>query len=463
METILFLLVGLVIGALLGFLAQKSKGKTELEQLRNVMQAELTELERNSAKQTIDLEYLRNDKIKSEKDKQALEERIEELRKENRNLSDSAIRLEGENKKLEENQQKQLNEFERLKEQSKLEFKQLANEILEQNSAKFTALNRDKLNEILSPLNKDIESFKKQVDDVYNREGKERFALAEKVKELAELNQKISDEAKNLTEALKGNSKTQGNWGEVILESILEKSGLRKGEEYYMEHELKGEQGSALKNEDTNKKMRPDAVVYLPGKRAVIIDSKVSLTAYTQFIESVEKDAQESALNNHVISIKNHINSLSSKGYEQYADSLEFVILFMPNEAAYIAAVKAEPTLWNYAYDRKIILMNPTNLITSLKLISDLWMREKQNLNALRIADRGGKLYDKFVGFLETFNSIDQALDRAKTAFSAAKSQLESGRGNLINQSKQLKELGINSKKKDLPAGFNMAEEEEEE
>lgn len=353
---------------------------------------------------------------------------------------------------LEEKLSTQKQEMEELREAFKKEFKLIANQLLEDNSSKFSEASKKNLESLLNPLGKDLKEFKTKVEEAYDKESKERFSLGEKVKELADLNQVISKEAKNLTEALKSQSKTQGRWGEMILESILEKSGLVKGQEYLMEHELKDEDGNHLKSED-NKKMRPDAVIKYPDNRSVIIDAKVSLNAFTRYLEAEGNDAQERELNAHVAAIKEHINSLSKKGYDVYDKALDFVMMFIPSEAAYIAAIKHEPNLWNYAYDRRILLLNPTNLITSLKLIVDLWKREYQNINANQIAERGAKLYDKFVGFVSNLEKIGSHIEKAQESYNAAYKQLSTGQDNLIRQTQKLKDLGVVSKK-EIPASL---------
>ncbi|EON77693.1 DNA recombination protein RmuC [Lunatimonas lonarensis] len=357
------------------------------------------------------------------------------------------------NNSLKEKLDTQKQEIQDLSEKAKKDFELIANEILEAKTAKFTSLNEEKLNAILKPLGENIGDFKKKVEEVYDTESKERFSLAEKVKELADLNKVISEEAKNLTKALKGESKTQGNWGEMILESILEKSGLRKGEEYFMEETLKDEFGNPLKSDSENKRMRPDAVIKYPDNRSVIIDSKVSLNAYTRFVEATEPHHQEKHLKEHIVAIKSHIVQLSTKGYDDYDKALDFVMMFIPNEAAYIAAIKGDPDLWNFAYERRILLLNPTNLITSLKLIVDLWKREYQNQNAVAIADAGAKLYDKFVGFVETLQKVGKSIEGAQSHYNTAMTQLSEGSGNLINRANTLKKLGIKNKK-ELPAGL---------
>lgn len=358
--------------------------------------------------------------------------------------------LSAKNESLQQSLDTQKEEIIKIQEESKLQFENLANKILEEKTEKFTALNQNNLKNILDPFQEKIADLKNKVNEAYEKENKERFSLAEKVKELAELNQQISEDAKKLTRALKGESKTQGNWGEMILESILEKSGLVKGREYFLEHELRDEDNKALFSEFSGKKMRPDAVVKYPDERNVIIDSKVSLTAFTELVDETDADVYAIKLSQHLGSIKNHINQLSQKAYDDYGKSLDFVMMFIPSEPAYIAAMQADQNLWNYAYERRILLLNPSNLITSLKLIADLWKREYQNRNSIEIAERGARLYDKFVGFVENLEKVGRNLDQAKNVYNDAYKQLHTGNDNLVIQTQKLKSLGIKNKK-DLP------------
>ena len=358
--------------------------------------------------------------------------------------------LSAKNEGLQKSLDTQKEEIIKIQEDSKLQFENLANKILEEKTEKFTALNQNNLKNILEPFQEKIADLKNKVNEAYEKENKERFSLAEKVKELAELNQQISDDAKKLTRALKGESKTQGNWGEMILESILEKSGLVKGREYFLEHELRDEDNKALFSEFSGKKMRPDAVVKYPDERNVIIDSKVSLTAFTELVDETDADVYAIKVNQHLGSIKNHITQLSQKAYDDYGKSLDFVMMFIPSEPAYIAAMQADQNLWNYAYERRILLLNPSNLITSLKLIADLWKREYQNRNSIEIAERGARLYDKFVGFVDNLEKVGRNLDQAKNVFNDAYKQLHTGNDNLVIQTQKLKSLGIKNKK-DLP------------
>ena len=375
---------------------------------------------------------------------------IENLLTEKQNIYAKNSELSAINESMQKSLATQKEEITKIQDESKLQFENLANKILEEKTEKFTTLNQNNLKTILEPFQEKINDLKNRVNEAYEKENKERFSLAEKVKELAELNQQISEDAKKLTRALKGESKTQGNWGEMILESILEKSGLVKGREYFLEHELRDEDNKALFSEFSGKKMRPDAVIKYPDERNVIIDSKVSLTAFTELVDETDQDVYLIKLNQHLSSIKNHITQLSQKAYDDYGKSLDFVMMFIPSEPAYIAAMQADQNLWNYAYERRVLLLNPSNLITSLKLIADLWKREYQNKNSLEIAERGAKLYDKFVGFVDNLDKVGKNLDQAKNVYNEAYKQLSTGNDNLVIQTQKLKSLGIKNKK-DLP------------
>jgi len=354
------------------------------------------------------------------------------------------------NKALEDKLQTQKKEMEAMGVKFNTEFENIAAKILKANTKSFSELNETKIKDLLEPLGKNIREFKEKVEDVYIKEAKERFSLGEKVADLVKLNKQISEDTINLTHALKGEAKTQGNWGEMILESILEKSGLRKDEEYFMEHQLTGEDGKPLRSDSEGKKMRPDAVIKYPDNRNVIIDSKVSLNAFTRYLSAANAEDQQKELKAHVTAIKMHITSLSSKGYDDYNKALDFVLMFIPSEPAYIAAMQGDSNLWNYAYDKRILLMNPTNLITALKLIVDLWKREYQNQNAIEIANRGSKLYDKFVGFVTNLEKVGKHLENAKGSYEDARKQLTTGNDNLVLQATKLKNLGLKTKK-ELP------------
>ncbi|BDD00972.1 DNA recombination protein RmuC [Persicobacter psychrovividus] len=410
-----------------------------------------TQLEKLLATEEAQRKAMAEDAKRQQLREESLGQQLNALQQKNENLMEALKTQEANNRGLQEKLQQQKGEIEDLHRKFKTEFELVAQKILEEKTARFTDHNKEQLAQILQPLGQNIDKFQARVNEVYDKEAKERFSLAEKVRELAALNHKISTEAHNLTKALKGEVKTQGRWGEIILERILEQSGLRKGTEYFMEQELKDEQGKHLRSDIEDKKMRPDAVIHYPDERHVIIDSKVSLNAYTRHIEAEEDRIKIQELDAHVQAIKNHITALSSKGYDDYNKALDFVIMFVPNEAAYIAAIKHEPQLWEYAYERRIMLMNPTNLITSLKLINDLWKREYQNKNAQEIAEQGAKLYDKFVLFTENLEKVGSSIQRAQEQYDTAYKQLSTGNNNLVKQTQKLKSLGLKTKKELQP------------
>lgn len=449
--TSLFLgfIIGGIIGAVLLYFIVKSS---------HIPRTVFDDLNQNYIRTVADIKNInfKNEELAAENS--VLKSELIHLQNEKQDLIILRSELSSKNANLQTLLETQKEEVAKMQELAKSEFQNLANKILDEKSEKFTALNQNNLKTILEPFQEKIAELRNKVGETYDKESKERFSLGEKVKELALLNQQISEDAKKLTRALKGESKTQGNWGEMILESILEKSGLVKGREYFLEHELRDEDNKALFSEFSGKKMRPDAVVKYPDERNVIIDSKVSLTAFTDLVDETDAEIYEVKLHQHLNSIKNHIKQLSDKAYDDYDKSLDFVMMFIPSESAYIAAMQADPNLWNFAYDKRILLLNPSNLITSLKLVSDLWKREYQNKNAMEIAERGAKLYDKFVGFVENMEKLGKNIDQAKNTYNDAFKQLSTGNDNLITQTVKLKSLGIKNKK-NLPQSLEESSE----
>lgn len=373
-----------------------------------------------------------------------LETNVNEITHLNNELNKKNSTLIANNQSLEEKLSTHKEEILQIQRTSQLQFEQIANKILEEKSGKFTEVNKANIEAILKPLGENISNFKQKVEDTYNNEARERFSLGERVKELMEQTNKVSAEANNLASALKGSSKTQGNWGEMILESILDHSGLTKGREYLTQSSDRDEDG---------KIKRPDVKIILPkqdndpNQRIIIIDSKVSLTAYERYSSSDDPEEQAIQLKAHINSIYAHVNELSNKKYDDNEEALDFVMMFIPIEPAYLLAINNDSDLWSKAYDKRIVLISPSNLIVSLKLVEQLWKRELQSKNAKDIVKRGEALYDKFVGFTTTFESIGKSIESIQKNYDAASKQLNSGNGNLVRQAQMLKELGLKTNK----------------
>ena len=317
--------------------------------------------------------------------------------------------------------------------------------------------------ETLSPLREDLRRFGEQVEKTYHEESRERFSLKDSIERLVQRSQEVSTETTNLTRALRGDSKVQGDWGELILERILQQSGLIRGEHYFVQETLRDEQGAIITTEENRGGLRPDVIVRYPNRGAVVIDSKVSLTAYARYVAAETEAEQALALREHIASLRKHITELSLKHYEDYAiGSPNFVMLFIPNEPAYTLALSHEPTLWEEAYAKNVVLINGTNLIAALRMAQDMWQRDRQQKSVESIVDEAGKLYDKFVLFAESFLKIESKLQEASEAFSTARGQLSQGRGNILARLQKLDQLGAKHKKF-LPKALSPDQEEEEE
>lgn len=355
--------------------------------------------------------------------------------------------IEADYRNLQEKLHDQKKEVEKLQEQFRTEFKNLANEILEEKSKKFTEQNSENIHQLLKPLGEKIEEFRKRVEDTHREDVKGRSSLEQHLRTLQELNQNMSEEAKNLTKALKGDTKQQGNWGEVILQRILEKSGLIKGREYDIQESHTMEDG---------RRLQPDVIIRLPDEKHLVVDSKVSLTAYERFVSATDEDEQKSALKQHVSSIRAHVKGLSGKNYQElYAfNSPNFVLMFIPVEPAFAAALQTDNDLFNEAFDRNIIIVSPTTLLATLATIENVWKQEYQNKNAMEIATRGGRLYDKFVDFVKDMTGIGQRIDQTQKSYEDAMNKLTSGTGNLVRQAEMLRDLGAKASKQ-LPAGMD--------
>ncbi|KIA89794.1 DNA recombination protein RmuC [Kaistella jeonii] len=427
------LIIGITLGAILGavliyFILKSS----------NVSRNSYDELNENFIKSNADLQNSTSKKEELLAQNSNLILEIKNFQNEKENLITTKSQLSAKNENLQSLLETQKEEISKMQELAKIEFQNLANKILEEKTEKFTTLNQTQLKTILEPLGENLKIFKKRVNEVYENEARERFSLNSTIKLMMEQTTKISQEANNLATALKGQSKTQGDWGEMILERILEDSGLTKDREYYSQYNIKNEAGE---------NQRPDFVLKLPGNQLVIIDSKVSLNAYERMVSAENDEDRKQNLSLHIAAVKKHIDTLSQKKYDDLKESLDFTIMFVPVEPAFLTAVQFDSQLWNYAYHKHIILLSPTNLIAYLKLISDVWKRADHNQNALEIAERGGKLYDKFVSFVENLEKVGKNIDNAKNSYNDAFKQLATGNDNLVTQTQKLKQLGAKNRK----------------
>jgi DNA recombination protein RmuC len=334
------------------------------------------------------------------------------------------------------------------------QFKNLANEILEEKSKRFAEQNQQNLDILLKPLQEKLTDFRKQVDETYQSEARERFALKQEVEKLAGLNLRMTDETRALTNALKGESKTQGDWGELVLETILENSGLRKGEEYLVQDTQTISDGSRL---------QPDVVIRLPESKHLVIDSKVSITAYTRYIQADDDSIKTTELNSHVLSIKQHIQGLSAKNYQDLygVGSIDFVLMFIPIEPAFLAAMRHAPDIYQEALKKNIVIVCPSTLLATVRTVAHLWRQEHQNRNAQEIARQCASLYDKFVGFVEDLDKVGQRLEQAQISYADAVGKLKTGRGNLIRTAENVKKLGVKPNKS-LPSKLTDVADDDE-
>ncbi len=428
--------IALAVGATAGFFIAHFKSKSEtsrLEERNSNLDEQLTETEQK-------LEALQQEK----------ETQLKEERDRSADLDRQLAGLKSDYSSLQEKLAEQKGELANMQEQLKVQFENLANKILDEKSEKFSKQNKESLDQILNPLGLKLEEFKKKVEETYEKGTQERSGLREQIKNMVQLNQQMSEDAKNLTKALKGDSKAQGNWGEVVLASILEKSGLRKDEEYFTQQS---------ETTDDGRRLQPDVVVKLPDEKFLIVDSKVSLTAFERFTSADDETGAQSALKQHVLSVKAHVKGLSDKNYPQiYADKTpDFVLLFIPVEPAFAAALQSEPNLYNEAFEKNIVIVSPSTLLATLFTINTIWKRDRQNKYALEIADRGGALYDKFVLFAESLEEVGHRIEQTQKSYDEAKSRLSEGSGNVIRQVEMLKELGAKATKQ-LPESMKKQE-----
>jgi DNA recombination protein RmuC len=430
---ILFLLIGLLFGFSLAWLLfRNGKGETETAVLQTKLQVAVLEV----SKLTDELRSIRLAaalELAAEKEKLAAE-----IRNLSERLAEANVKVAREEQALKSGQETLetlRKELDTVHKKYSTEFENIASKILEEKSLKFTEQNKNNLDIILNPLKERIKDFELKVDKAYKTESDERITLKTEIKNLVELNTKISQEANNLATALKGDNKIQGNWGEVILEKILERSGLEKDREYRTQFVTSNMEGSTIK---------PDVVVMLPDEKHIIIDSKVSLLAYEALVNAQDEESRQRFVKAHLESVKSHIKGLSDKNYasSKAFDTPDFVLLFIPIESSFSIAIQADGELFNYAWDRKVVIVSPSTLLATLRTIASMWKQQKQTANALEIAEEGGKLYDKFVGFVEDLIAIGKKMDEAKVSYGEAMKKLTEGSGNLVGRAVKMQKLG---------------------
>tara|TARA_R110002072_G_scaffold23949_2_gene81935 strand:+ start:41317 stop:42654 length:1338 start_codon:yes stop_codon:yes gene_type:complete len=439
-ETFLFLLLAaicLLIGAFIGNLIANLKGKT----ITSKLEARLEQLQ--------DQEEKLNERFEH-----ALQER-EAIRKEKDLLNIELTRRNSEMDSLETKLREQKLEVEKLQEKFSNDFEVLANKILESKSEKFTKQNKENIDGILKPLQEKIEKFEKKVDDSHKESIDRHAMLRQQIIGLKELNEQMSKEATNLTKALKGDSKMQGNWGELVLERVLEKSGLEKDREYFMQNAFTNEEG---------KRVLPDVVLHLPDNKKMIIDSKVSLVAYERFVNEEEDDLRSQFLKEHINSLKKHIEQLSAKNYQDIykIESPDFVLLFVPIEPAFAVAINHDNNLYNWAFEKNIVIVTPSTLLATLRTIDSMWNNEKQQQNALEIATQAGRLYDQFVNLTDDLLKVGNQLNTVKGSYDSTMKKL-TGKGNLLTRVERLKKLGSKASKQINEKLLKKAEDDQNE
>ncbi|MBD9481994.1 DNA recombination protein RmuC [Pseudomonas sp. PDM14] len=411
---------------------------------------ELRELQQDSARQQAELAAARRESellaVERETAREAAQQwgrEREQKENELRRLEAQGAGLSAELREQQENHQQRLSDLQNARDELRAQFAELAGKIFDEREQRFAESSQLRLGQLLDPLKERIQSFEKRVEESYQNEARERFSLAKELERLQQLNQRLGEEATNLTRALKG-QKTQGNWGELVLERVLEHAGLEKGREYETQVSLKGADGE---------RFQPDVLIQLPGDKQVIIDAKVSLTAYQQYVAADDEVIRQQALKQHLLSLRSHLKGLSGKDYKRLdgLHSLDFVLLFVPIEAAFAAALQADQNLFQDAFEQNVVIVSPTTLLATLRVIDSLWRQERQSQNARDIAERAGQLYDKFVAFIGDLDEVGSRLKQLDKAYDAARNKLCEGRGNLINRVENLKLLGARASKS-LPA-----------
>ncbi len=458
------LLLSVISGALIlisffiGSYFSKLKFEKEIAPLKeriNQKEINLNTLKTDKEKQLSEIkDFYQKEALVKETTISDLQEEIKHLQKEKESLKILLTQKESDFNNIKQKLDDNKSEIEQLQSKFTKEFENLANKILEEKSNKFTQQNKENLKQILNPLQEKIQVFEQKVERSNQENIQRHAALGEQLKILHEQNIKISTEATNLTKALKGDSKTQGNWGELILERVLEKSGLEKDREYVMEK-------SFTVNQEGKQRLRPDVIIYLPDNKKMVIDSKVSLTAYEKYINSDEENDKQNYLKEHIISLNRHVIQLSEKKYEDLydIDSPDFVLLFIPIEPAFAVAINHDNQLYNKAFEKNIVIVTPSTLLATLRTIDTMWNNEKQQRNAIEIARQAGALYDKFEGLIQDLTKVGKKMDEAKNEYKGAMNKLFEGRGNLIKSVEKIKKLGAKAKKQLPESIINRAEE----
>ncbi len=436
MELVIYIFLAAVLGFIIAFLMNKNND-TKLEH-------QISELDKE--KSILETKYVQTleDVTKSEL----------LLKNERENIigqSAQIARLENENKNLSEKLQTQKTEINELQNRLTVEFENIANKILKERAAEFSSVNNMHISEILNPLKEKIMTFEKKVEETYDKELRDKISLREEVRKLTELNTRVSEEANNLTKALKGDVKKQGNWGEIVLERVLERSGLVCGQEYEREEEIEGA---------GNQTQRPDVIIHLPDNKHIIVDSKVSLIAYERMISEEDEEKRAKHLKEHIASLRSHVKLLSEKNYQNAfnINTPDFVLMFLPIEPSFSLAVQQDTDLFSYAWERKIVIVSPSTLLATLRTIASIWKQENQTKNAQEIARLSGTLYDKFIGFAEDMAKIKTNIDRTAASYDDALSKMKTGKGNIVRTAEKIKELGAKTNGKSLPASFEETE-----
>jgi DNA recombination protein RmuC len=426
-------LLGVSIGAALVYFLMRSRVQSAAEAMSTGVRSRLESTEERLAERTSELEQARLEINQLEQELNTLRERLHQSELK---YQDIATRLQS----SEAHNKERIEELTNAREQLKKEFQLLANEIFETKGKTFTEQNQQALEHLLKPFREQLGDFRKRVEDVREQDKKDMGGLLKAIEQVQSMGVKLSEDATNLTKALKGDSKQQGDWGEMILERILSESGLVKGREYDTQSTVREEGGAAL---------RPDVVVRLPESKCIVIDSKVSLTDYERYNSSDDDSRKETALKAHVASLKKHIRGLSDKSYENLPGDRqpEFVLMFVPIEPALLTAVRIEPDLFTDAFRMRVCLVSPSTLIMTLKIIENIWRTENQNKNAEEIARKAGQLYDKFVNFVGDLENVGKHLDKARAEYESSFNKLSTGKGNLVRRAEELKAMGAPAKK----------------